>query len=65
MRSLLSFFIALEVPILFLFAASTIFLRRRVPNHWLPRLLTYQFPVIAAGGVGLPLWTLWQVLQLR
>jgi hypothetical protein len=65
MRNLLPLFVVLEVPVLFLFAASVIFLRRRLPDHWLPRLMAFQFPVIAAGGVGLPLWTLWQVLQLH
>ncbi len=65
MRGMLSFFVTLEVPVLFLFATSVFFLRRRLPSHWLPRFLTLQFPLLAAGSVGLPLWTLWQVLQLR
>ena len=65
MRGSLPFFVMLEVPVFFLFAASVIFLRKRLPAHWLPRLLLYQFPVVAAGGVGLPLWAAWQLLQLR
>ncbi len=65
MHGTVSFFVATELPVLFLFAVTTIFLRRRLPSHWLPRLLTFQFPVIAAGSLGLPLWALWQLLQLR
>lgn len=55
-------FLALEVPVFFLYAASTQLLRRRAPEDWLPKLLGLAFPTLFLGGVGLPLWAAWQVL---
>lgn len=65
MHSLLLPFIALEVPVLFIFAVSVIFLRQRHPNQWLSMLLIFEFPLVAAGGVGLPLWLACQVILGR
>ena len=65
MHPLLLPFIALEIPVLFLFALCVIFLRRKQPENWLPRLLTFEFPLLAAGGVGLPLWVACQLLLAR
>ncbi len=65
MHPLLLPFIALEIPVLFIFAVSVIFLRHRRPKQWLPILLTFEFPLIAAGGVGLPLWLACQVLLMK
>ena len=62
MRSTLWVFIALELPALFLFAFTVIFLRRKPPECWLSKLLAFEFPLIAVGGVGLPLWMAYQVL---
>lgn len=65
MHPLLLPFIALEVPVLFIFAGSVIFLRRHRPKQWLPLLLTFEFPLVAVGGVGLPLWLACQVVLMR
>ncbi len=65
MHPLLLPFIAIEVPLLFVFAVSVIFLRRRRPDRWLPILLIFEFPLVAAGGVGLPLWLACQVVLGR
>jgi hypothetical protein len=65
MHPLLLPFITLEVPVLFIFAASVIFLRQRHPQQWLSMLLIFEFPLVAAGGVGLPLWLACQVLLAR
>ena len=65
MHPLLLPFIALEVPVLFIFAVSVIFLRQRHPKQWLPLLLTFEFPLVAVGGVGLPLWLACQVVLMR
>ena len=62
MHPLLLPFIAIEVPVLFIFAVSVIFLRQRHPKQWLPLLLIFEFPLVAAGGVGLPLWLACQVV---
>lgn len=56
-------FVALEIPVLFLFAGSVLLLRRRPPAHWLPKLLALEFPLLAAGGIGLPLWALHALLS--
>lgn len=65
MHHLVVAFVALEVPVLFIFAASVIFLRRQRPEGWLPRLLAFEFPLVALGGVGLPLWAAFTVLAAR
>jgi len=65
MHPLLLPFIAIEVPVLFIFAVSVIFLRQRHPQQWLPLLLIFEFPLVAAGGVGLPLWLACQVFLKR
>lgn len=65
MHPLLLPFIALEIPVLFIFAVSVVLLRRRRPKQWLPLLLTFEFPLVAAGSVGLPLWLACQVLLMR
>lgn len=65
MHPLLLPFIAIEIPVLFLFAVSVIFLRQRYPKQWLPMLLIFEFPLVAAGGVGLPLWVACQVVLGR
>lgn len=62
MHPLLLPFIALEVPVLFIFAVSVVLLRKHHPKQWLPMLLIYEFPLVAAGGVGLPLWLACQVV---
>lgn len=62
MHPLLLPFIAIEVPVLFVFATSVVLLRKRHPEHWLPMLLIFEFPLVAAGGVGLPLWMACQVV---
>jgi hypothetical protein len=63
MSRTLILFMVLEIPVLFLFAATTLLLRRPRPAHALQRLLALQFPLLAAGGVGLPLWSLWVLLH--
>lgn len=65
MHPLLLPFIVIEIPVLFIFAVGVIFLRRSHPSQWLPRLLLFEFPLVAAGGVGLPLWLACQVLLPR
>ncbi len=50
MRSLVMLLITLEVPVLFLFAASVIFLRQQRPDSRLPRLLAFEFPLVALGS---------------
>jgi hypothetical protein len=60
---LLATLLALQIPVFFFFAASVFLLGRRVPDAWLPRLLALEFPVLAAGGVGLPLFALFCVLK--
>ena len=55
--------VALEIPVLFAFAGSVLLLRRKPPAHWLPKLLALAFPLLALGGIGLPLWALHAVLS--
>ncbi len=62
MNRMLLLFTAIEVPVLFLFAAAVLLLRRRPPAHWLPKLLALEFPLLALGGIGLPLWALHALL---
>jgi hypothetical protein len=62
MGGLLSLFIVLEVPVLFLYTGAVLLLRRRPPRHWLPKLLALEFPLLAVGAIGLPLWALFAVL---
>ena len=42
-----------------------VFFRQRHPKQWLPMLLIFEFPLIAAGGVGLPLWMACQMVLMR
>ncbi len=63
MNPLIAWFVLLEVPVLFAFAGTTLLLRRRPPADWLPRLLALAFPLLALGGIGLPLWALHAVLS--
>lgn len=65
MHPLLLPFIAVEAPVLFIFAVSVVLLRQRRPKEWLPLLLIFEFPLIATAGVGLPLWLACKVLLLR
>lgn len=58
----LAVFVVLEVPVLFFQAATSVLLRAKPPEAWLPKLLAFQFPVVFLGAVGLPLWALWKVL---
>lgn len=62
MHPVLAWFVALEVPVLFAFASSVLLLRHKPPAHWLPKLLALAFPLLALGGIGLPLWALHTVL---
>ena len=62
---LLITFIALETPVLFFQAATTLLMRRNPGPFPLQRLWALQFPLVAVLGVGLPLWTLVRVLQLQ
>ena len=62
MSRILALFVVLEVPVLFLFAGAVLLLRRRPPADWLPKLLALEFPVLALGGIGVPLWALHAVL---
>ena len=64
MPGILVLFVALETPVLFFQAAATLLLRRHPAPHPLQRLWALEFPLIALGGVGLPLWALWRVLNL-
>ena len=63
MPRLLIALMVLEIPVLFCFAAATQLLRRPRPDHALQRLMALQFPLLAAGGVGLPLYSLWVLLR--
>ncbi len=65
MHPLLLPFIAVEAPVFFLFAATVIFLRRRRPDSWLAKLMAFEFPLVAIGGLGLPLWAAYAVLAAR
>ncbi len=65
MHPLLLPFIALEVPVLFIFSVSVILLRQRHPKQWLAMLLIFEFPLLAVGGVGLPLWLACRLVLLR
>jgi hypothetical protein len=61
---LILWFVILETPVLFFQAASS-FLIRRIPEPFpLQRLWALEFPLVALGGVGLPLWALGRILQL-
>ena len=62
MNGILSTFVLLELPVLFLFAGTVLLLRRKPPSHWLPKLLALEFPVLAFGAIGLPLWAIFAVL---
>ena len=62
MNSMLPLFVVLEVPVLFLFAGAVLLLRRKPPADWLPKLLALEVPVLALGGIGVPLWALHTVL---
>lgn len=65
MSTLLFLFVALETPVLFFQAASVFLLRREPVPDAVQRLWAFQFPLIALGGVGLPLWALYRLLQLQ
>lgn len=61
---MLFLFIAVEIPVLF-FQAASAFLMRRTPEAFpLQRLWALQFPLVALGGIGLPLWALARILRL-
>ena len=61
---LIVLFILLEAPVLFFQAVTTFLLRRDPVAFPLQRLWAFEFPLVALGGVGLPLWALVRVLQL-
>ena len=63
MNALLVMLIAIEIPVFFVFAVSVFFVGRKAPNSWLARLMVLEFPVLAAGGLGLPLFALFCVLK--
>ncbi len=64
MNPILILFVAAEAPVLFLFAGSILLLRKRPPDHGLPKLLALEFPLLAIAALGLPLWALHSVLTL-
>ncbi len=55
--------LAVEIPVFFLFAVSIFFLGRKAPASWLPKFMAFEFPLLAAGGLGLPLYALWALLR--
>lgn len=57
-------FVLLEIPVLFFQTVSTFLMRRSPEPFPFQRLWTLEFPLVALGGVGLPLWALVRVLQL-
>lgn len=61
---LLVLFIAVETPVLFFQTVSAFLMRQRPDPFPLQRLWALEFPLIALGGVGLPLWALVRLLQL-
>lgn len=63
MNAFLAMLLAVEIPVFFLFAISVLFVGRKAPNAWLPKFMALEFPVLAAGGLGLPLFALWTVLR--
>lgn len=62
MRGLMVLFVVLETPVLFFHAASVFLLRPDRGPFPLQRLWAFQFPLVALGGVGLPLWALYRLL---
>ncbi len=63
MNSFLVLLLAVQIPVFFLFAVSVFFVGRKAPDSWLAKLLALEFPVLAAGGLGLPLFALFCVLR--
>lgn len=63
MNAFLAMLLAVEIPVFFVFAVSVFFVGRRAPASWLPKLVALEFPLLAAGGLGLPLYALWAVLR--
>jgi hypothetical protein len=63
MNALLALVLAVQIPVFFIFAVSVFFLGRKAPSSWLAKLLLLEFPVLAAGGLGLPLFALFCVLK--
>ena len=63
MNRLYFLLIAVQSPVFFLVAVSVFYVGRKAPSAWLARLLALEFPVLAAGGIGLPLFALFCVLR--
>lgn len=63
MNAFLAMLLAVEIPVFFVFAVSVFFVGRAAPRAWLPKFMAFEFPVLVAGGLGLPLYALWAVLQ--
>jgi hypothetical protein len=62
-NTFLALLLAVQIPAFFVFAVSVFFLGRKAPAAWLPRFMALEFPVLAAGALGLPLAALWALLR--